>query len=290
MIEDVSGKDELLEQSENPTDAASQTDGAGEEAAPEGQPTSEQANAEQSPTESAPAEEVQSAADTGADDGVGTSDDATDGEGDDVDATPVEEEYEGHAEPIELVQELVADEEIEFNWFILKVASNRENSIADALRRRVKVEGLDKFFGQIIVPVEEIAEFKGGKKRIVKRKLYPGYICVEMHVNDETWFVVRDTPGIGDFTGAAGKPTPMLPHEVERILPKKPGEEDDETKVKSVIKFKREDRVRIKEGTFENFEGDVEAIDEANGRVTVVINIFDRPTPVEIDHWQLESV
>ena len=305
MIEDVSGKDELLEQSENPTEAASQPDGSGGESAPEAQSpqketsaenasapesesadASESAEAESAPTgdsedttqSAAPAAQTQSAAEDGRD------------ESEEVDATPVEEEYEGHAEPIELVQELVADEEIEFNWFILKVASNRENSIADALRRRVKVEGLDKYFGQIIVPVEEIAEFKGGKKRIVKRKLYPGYICVEMHVNDETWFVVRDTPGIGDFTGAAGKPTPMLVHEVERILPKKPGEEDDETKVKSVIKFKREDPVRIKEGTFENFEGDVEAIDEANGRVTVVINIFDRPTPVEIDHWQLESV
>ena len=203
----------------------------------------------------------------------------------------VTEEFEGHAEPIELVQELVEDEEIDLKWFILKVASNRENSIADALRRRVKIEGLDNYFGQIIVPVEEVAEFKNGKKRIVKRKLYPGYICAQMHVNDDTWFVVRDTPGIGDFTGAAGKPTPMLPEEVDRILPKKPGEEDDgEKKPVSVIKFKKEDRVRIKEGTFENFEGDVEAIDEANGRVTVVINIFDRPTPVEIDHWQLESV
>ena len=189
-----------------------------------------------------------------------------------------------------MVQELVDDEELDLNWFILKVASNRENSIADALRRRVKIEGLDNYFGQIIVPVEEVAEFKNGKKRIVKKKLYPGYICAQMHVNDDTWFVVRDTPGIGDFTGAAGKPTPMLDHEVERILPKKAGTDDAEKPVKSEIKFKKEDRVRIKEGTFENFEGEVEGIDEANGRVTVVINIFERPTPVEIDHWQLESV
>lgn len=200
------------------------------------------------------------------------------------------DEFVGHAEPIELVQELIEDEAIDLQWYILKVASNRENSIADALRRRVKVEGLDNYFGQIIVPTEDVAEFKNGKKRISKRKLYPGYICAQMHVNDDTWFAVRDTPGIGDFTGAAGKPTPMLPEEVERILPRKPDESGAQKEVKSVIKFKVEDRVRIKEGTFENFEGDVKDIDESKGRVTVEINIFDRPTPVEIDHWQLESV
>lgn len=212
---------------------------------------------------------------------------------DGVDVADIEDEfeaYEGHAEPLELIEEKADDEDLEFRWYILKVASNRENSIADALRRRVKVEGVESYFGDIIVPTEDIAEFKNGKKRIVKRKLYPGYICVHMHITDDTWFLVRDTPGIGDFTGAAGRPTPMLDHEVQRILPKKKGEEDDDDKVKIGIPFKVDDKVRIKEGTFENFEGRVEAIDEANGRVTVEINIFDRPTPVEIDHWQLESV
>lgn len=214
--------------------------------------------------------------------------DDVDSDVDDDDDDEGDAEYQGHAEPLEIDEELTRDEEIELKWYILKVASNRENSIADALRRRVKVEGLDDYFGQVIVPTEDVAEFKNGKKRIVKRKLYPGYICVQLHFNDDTWFLVRDTPGIGDFTGAAGKPTPMLDQDVSRILPKPKGEEEE--KVKIGIPFKVADRVRIKEGTFENFEGDVEAIDEANGRVTVVINIFDRPTPVEIDHWQLESV
>jgi len=243
----------------------------------------EPSEAATSETEAADVSASPSAANEAAADSVGEAGDI------DTDDEADEDEFVGEAEPIELVEELIEEEPIELKWFILKVASNRENSIADALRRRIKVEGLERYFGQIIVPTEDVAEFKGGKKRIVKRKLYPGYICVQMHVNDDTWFVVRDTPGIGDFTGAAGKPTPMLDHEVERILPKKEDEEAPD-KVKSVIKFKMGDRVRIKEGTFENFEGEVEGIDEANGRVTVVINIFDRPTPVEIDHWQLESV
>ena len=293
MIEDVSGKEDLPEQSVESPEAASGHDVGATEGAPSPEPAAEP-EAVTNPPESNPSEDstvvFDSSDDSSAEAAQPVASHEQDDENDVSDIGDVEEEFEGHAEPIELVQELVEDEELNLNWFILKVASNRENSIADALRRRVKIEGLDKYFDQVIVPVEEVAEFKNGKKRIVKRKLYPGYICVHMHVNDDTWFVVRDTPGIGDFTGAAGKPTPMLDHEVERILPKKPGEDEEETKPKIGIKFKKEDRVRIKEGTFENFEGDVEGIDEANGRVTVVINIFDRPTPVEIDHWQLESV
>ena len=87
------------------------------------------------------------------------------------------------------------------DWYILKVQSNREDSIRDGLQRRVAIAGLDDYFGEIIVPTEMVTEFKGGKKRVVKRKLYPGYIVVHMEINDDTWFLVRETPGIGDFTG-----------------------------------------------------------------------------------------
>lgn len=275
---------------------AAETSGAAGEPAGESQAEAQSADAEQpaeasrdhqqeqtdSPDEAAAAasgEPISADQAEGAGGEVRAAEEATDEE---------EEEQIADAEPLEMVAEAGSEEEMEFNWYILKVASNRENSIADALRRRVKVEGLESYFGDIIVPTEDVAEYKNGKKRIVKRKLYPGYICVNMHINDDTWFLVRETPGIGDFTGAAGKPSPMLDHEIERILPKPEGEEQEKPKVG--IPFKMGDRVRIKEGTFENFEGDVDGIDEANGRVTVVINIFDRPTPVEIDHWQLESV
>ncbi len=92
------------------------------------------------------------------------------------------------------------------NWYILKVQSNREESIREGLVRRVAIAGLDRFFGEVIVPTEKVTEFKGGKKRVVKRKLYPGYLVVNMEINEDTWFLVRETPGIGDFTGAAGQP------------------------------------------------------------------------------------
>lgn len=174
------------------------------------------------------------------------------------------------------------------DWYILKVQSNREDSIREGLLRRVKIAGLDFFFGEVIVPVEKVTEFKGGKKRIVKRKLYPGYIVVQMEITEETWFLVRETPGIGDFTGAAGRPTPMLPHEVARIVARQEAKGEEQPKLK--IGFAIGDRVKVNHGNFENFEGEVEAIDEANGRVTVVINIFGRSTPVEFEYWQVESV
>jgi len=183
-----------------------------------------------------------------------------------------------------------AEEEVagEPNWYIIKVQSNREDSIRDGLLRRIKIAGLDSFFGDIIVPTEMVTEFKNGKKRVTKRKLYPGYIMVNMVINDDTWFLVRDTPGIGDFTGAGGKPVAMLPHEVSRLLAKQEEKTDEAPRLR--INFKSGDRVKINEGTFENFEGEVDSIDEANGRVTVMINIFGRSTPVELEYWQIEAV
>lgn len=173
-------------------------------------------------------------------------------------------------------------------WYILKVQTNREESIRDALQRRVAMAGLEKYVGEIIVPTEMISEFKGGKKRVSKRKLYPGYIVVNMEINDDTWYLVRETSGIGDFTGAMGRPTPMAPEDVAKIVAKTEEKPDEAPRVD--IRFKPGDRVRIKEGTFENFEGNVEAIDQANGRVTVMINIFGRSTPVELEYWQIEAV
>jgi transcription termination/antitermination protein NusG len=172
------------------------------------------------------------------------------------------------------------------DWYILKVQSNRERSIADALQRKIKIEGLDRYFDQVVVPTEKVTEFKGGKKKVVERKLYPGYIVVHMCINDDTWFAVRETSGIGDFTGSAGKPTPMLPQEVARIIKKDEEEVSEQPKLN--INFKIGDRVKIKEGTFESFEGEVHQIDEQNGRISVMINIFGRSTPVELEYWQVE--
>jgi transcriptional antiterminator NusG len=186
------------------------------------------------------------------------------------------------------IEEDLSEEEIQMNWYILKVQSNRERSIAEALERKMKIEGLDRFFDQVIVPTEKVTEFKAGKKKVVERKLYPGYIVVHMHINDDTWFAVRETSGVGDFTGAGGKPTPMLPQEVARIVQTEVEETSESPKLD--IRFSAGDKVKVKEGNFENFEGEVGSIDEASGRVTVMINIFGRSTPVELEYWQIEAV
>jgi transcriptional antiterminator NusG len=109
-----------------------------------------------------------------------------------------------------------------------------------------------------------------------------------MHINDDTWFAVRETSGVGDFTGAGGKPTPMLANEVARIVQTEEEETDEAPKLD--IRFAAGDKVKVKEGNFESFEGEVNTIDEASGRVTVMINIFGRSTPVELEYWQIEAV
>jgi transcription termination/antitermination protein NusG len=184
-----------------------------------------------------------------------------------------------------------SDDEPRMNWYILKVAFNREDSIRDALDKRVRMEGMEEYFGEILVPTEDLVEFtRAGKRRIVKRKLLPGYLMVNMIINDDTWFLVRETGGISDFTGAAGKPMPMDPADIERFVNKPVLGDDEEVQLKTSIPFKVGDRVRVKEGNFQNQEGEIDGVDEANGRITVIINIFGRSVPMELDHWQVEDL
>ncbi len=196
------------------------------------------------------------------------------------------------SEPPPVPMEEPEPEDIRLDWYILKVQSNREDSIRNSLIRNVRQRGLERYFGdlesEVIVPTEMVTEFKGGKKRVSKRKLYPGYLVVRMAINDDTWYLVRETAGIGDFTGSIGRPSPMRAEDVRKIIAKTEEKTDEAPKLK--INFKKGDRVKINEGTFENFEGDVDTIDEANGRVIVMINIFGRSTPVELEYWQIESI
>jgi transcription termination/antitermination protein NusG len=179
----------------------------------------------------------------------------------------------------------------EMRWYILKVQFNREDTIREALEKRIRLSELKNMFGEILVPTEDVVEFtRAGKRRVMKRKLYPGYLVVHMIINDDTWFLVRETTGVGDFTGSGGKPTAMTDSDVERILKMAYPDADDEQVPKTTIPFRSGERIRVKEGNFQSLEGDVDRIDEANGRVTVIISIFGRSTPVELDHWQIESL
>jgi transcriptional antiterminator NusG len=177
----------------------------------------------------------------------------------------------------------------ELVWYVLKVQSSREDTIRDALQRRVKIQGLQKYFGQIVVPTEKITEIRNNKKRVVERKTYPGYIMVQMELNEKTWFLVRETPGVGDFVGAHGTPTKMTEAEVNQML----HQEEEKTTAEAPkvrIDVERGDRVKIKDGPFENFEGTVEEVIEGRGLVKVMLIIFNRPTPVDLEYWQVERI
>ncbi len=177
----------------------------------------------------------------------------------------------------------------EMFWYVLKIQSNRENSIKKSLERRIKREGLERFFGEIIIPTEKVSEVKNGKKKVIEHKLFPGYLMVHMILNDETWFLVRETSGVGDFTGAAGKPIPMQEHEISRMLGREEQKEEEQPRV--ALTFAVNDTVKIKEGPFEGFEGTIDSVDETSGRLTVLVEIFGRTTPVEdLEHWQVEAV
>jgi len=193
-------------------------------------------------------------------------------------------------EPVVLEIAEADDEEVpELVWYVLKVQSSREDTIRDALERRVKIQGLGRYFGRIVVPTEKITELRNNKKRVVERKTYPGYIMVQMELNEKTWFTVRETPGVGDFVGAHGTPSKMSEAEVNQMLHTQDDKPEGEAP-KIVIEVARGDRVKIKDGPFENFEGTVEEVIEARGLVKVMLIIFNRPTPVDLEYWQVEPL
>jgi len=172
-------------------------------------------------------------------------------------------------------------------WYVLRVQSNREAKVRDALEKRVKMAGLEDRIAEIVVPSEQVTEIRGGKRRVTERKIYPGYIMVQMDMDEDTWFLVRETPGIGDFVGAHLKPVPMSKREVDKMLGQME-QKDEEPKLK--IDFKVGDTVKIKEGPFENFDGVVEEVIPSKGLVRVVVTIFGRATRVELEYWKLEAV
>jgi len=178
-------------------------------------------------------------------------------------------------------------------WYVVRVQSGRENTVQTALTRRLKVAGKQDVVPRVLVPTETITEVKGGKKRTRKRKLYPGYVLVEVDedkgkVPRDVWFLVRETAGVGDFVGPHGQPEPLDEAEVGRLLSDMERGEEKAPQIK--ISLKKGDSVKIKEGPLESFEGEVDEVIPAKGMVRVIVTIFGRATPVELEYWQVESV
>jgi transcriptional antiterminator NusG len=171
-------------------------------------------------------------------------------------------------------------------WYVVRVQSGREETVKDGLLRRVRAMGLEGKISNVIVPTEKVTEIRSGRKSVREKKLYPGYIMIEMEQDKDAWFLVRETPGIGDFLGLK-EPIPMAEHEVTKMLVDQSSSEEDRPKIK--IEVQKGDSVRVKDGPFENFDGLVEEVDAKNGRVKVAITVFGRSTPVDLEYWQLEK-
>jgi transcription termination/antitermination protein NusG len=182
------------------------------------------------------------------------------------------------------------------NWYVLRVASNREDQVRDALERKVKIESLGDLVGRILVPTERIKRVKQGQQKVAERKLYPGYVFVEMELNNDgtiperAYYLFKDTQGVGDFIGQRNKPDSMAPKEVEKMLQDVEKSESQSGPGSVKVEFKKGDPIKIKEGPFENFEGTVDEIFPDKGVVRVIVTIFGRSTPLELEYWQLEKV
>ena len=178
-------------------------------------------------------------------------------------------------------------------WFVLRVASNREDQVKDALLRKIQIESLDDLIGRIVVPTEKIKRVRGSQQRVYDRKLYPGYVFVEMllsddgNILDKCWYVIKETTGVGDFIGTEGKPSPMSETDVNKMLHQAESPEDSPA---IQMEFNKDDQIKVKGGSFEGFEGTVEHIDTEKGTVRVIVTIFGRPTPLDIEYWQIEKV
>ena len=173
-------------------------------------------------------------------------------------------------------------------WYVIHTQTGFEERVKKSLENKIKqTTGAPEFITQIIVPTEQVAEIKGGKKKITERKFFPGYVLVEMILNDKSWYFIKQTAGVTGFVGPRSMPTPLTSEEVKSIL-----KQSETTKAKPIPKvtFEKGEAIRVKEGPFNNFNGVVEEMNHEKGKIKVAISIFGRSTPVELEMWQIEKV
>ncbi len=178
-------------------------------------------------------------------------------------------------------------------FFVLRVASNKEDRVREALLRKVKIEGTEDIVGRILVPTERVRSMKGGVRKESDRKLYPGYVFIELDLDkngmipEKVWFTIKETDGVGDFIGSNGKPTAMSPKDQAKMVEEaeKPAED-----IKPETRFGKGDKIKVTNGAFQNFEGEVDEVFPDKGTVRIITTIFGRPTPLELEYWQIEKV
>ena len=172
-------------------------------------------------------------------------------------------------------------------WYIIHTYSGFERKVAEGLMNRVQMYSLQDEIGQILIPTEDVVEMKGGKKVVTSKLFFPGYILVEMKMSDDTWYLVRNTPKVTGFVGQGSKPTPLTEEEVHQVV-HRVSSADEKPKPKFV--FERGETVKVIDGPFSNFTGEVEEVNLERSTVKVMVTIFGRATPVELEFIQVEKM
>lgn len=173
------------------------------------------------------------------------------------------------------------------HWYVIHTQTGQENKVKSTLEQKIQPGGSTGSVGQILVPIERVSEVRGGKKRISERKFFPGYLLVQMEMTDDNWHLVRTTPGVTGFIGAGRKPVALPDEEVNEILKQTEARKDKPT---PRVTFTKGEGVRVIEGPFANFNGAIEEVNPQRGKLKVMVSIFGRQTPVELEFWQVERL
>ena len=179
------------------------------------------------------------------------------------------------------------DMQAEMQWYVVHTLTGQEEKVRAALQKAIDSGQTGGTVGQVLVPMEKVSEVKGGKKKISERRVFPGYVLVQMALADETWYLIRNTPGVSGFVGSGVRPLPLREEEVSQIL--QAAQEKMEKPIPKVT-FEKGESIRITEGPFTNFNGMVEELNPEKGKLKVMVTIFGRATPVELEYWQVEKV
>lgn len=175
---------------------------------------------------------------------------------------------------------------MEKRWYVVHTLTGQEEKVKSSLEKIMTAGPEGEPIAQVLVPMEKVSEVKAGKKKISERRVFPGYVLVQMALSDETWYMVKNTPGVAGFVGSKAKPVPLQDEEVTQIL--QAAQEKMEKPIPKVI-FEKGEAVRINEGPFNNFNGVIEEVNPEKGKLKVMVTIFGRATPVELEYWQVEK-
>jgi transcriptional antiterminator NusG len=177
-------------------------------------------------------------------------------------------------------------EKMALKWYVVHTYSGHEQKALKYLTSRIEESGLKERFGRILIPTQEVVEMKQGRRSSSYKKFLPSYLMIEMELDKDTQALVTGTPGITNFVGSGGRPTPLKPDEVERVLQQM---EEDKTKEQEEVPFRAGDQVKVIDGPFTDFSGTISEVNSERNRVKVMVSIFGRPTPVELDYLQVVS-